>query len=541
MIISKTQKPTVMFLLLMLITIPTVLFFASCAEDKAWQTPALPTPFVPPAISAVNVDDGTAFEPKTLGIVPGATASELGFTWYGSAGATRAWVRLFRSGALESVTSGRSGRVPAKTGGTMCGDPSVNCDHPEMSWHKVTVSNLASGASYEYSVSNDSVNWSYRKTFRTPGAGTFSFAAVADPQMTRGQQNPAYFGTPAPIGNGTVADGWRLTMEKITARGVNLIVSGGDQVDWVGGSGSFSLTNADEVEYEHFFAPPGMQSIPFAPAVGNHDLHNQFAYHFNLPNTGTRMDTSFNAMRAGANSYYYLFGNVLFVALNTGIHLSSTDAARTQVTAMSTLLTTAKSAHSGRYDWLVVHHHRSPHSQSAHSAEPVLGYLVKAGLNKIMEEHGVDIVITGHDHSYSRSHVVTTADVDGPGVINRGATSADNKNITLDKGTVFFGFPSASGVKYYPLYHRHYDNAEYPYLSNGHVGNMGTGSNAFNTNNPTWAANVRIQNNTPGYGIFEVNGRTISIRVFRTHDDGVVDEVTITKPSSTSVLRPYKW
>ena len=526
----------------MIVAILTALFITSCVEDKGLHTPTPLAPLAPlPAADAAVFDEGTAFEPKTLGIVPGATNSELGFNWYGGAGATRAWVRLFRNNAFVSVTSGRSGRVPAKTGGTMCGDPLVNCDHPEMSWHKVTVTGLASGTSYEYSISNDSINWSHRKTFSTPSAGAFSFAAVADPQMTRGQQNPAYYGMPAPIGNGTVADGWRLTMEKITARGVSLIVSGGDQVDWVGGSGSFSMTNADEVEYEHFFAPPGMQSIPFAPAVGNHDLHNQFAWHFNLPNVGSRIDTGFNVMRAGANSYYYLFNNALFVVLNTGIHLSSIDAARTQVTAMSTLLTNAKAAHSGRYDWLIVHHHRSPHSQSAHSAEPLLGHLVKAGLNELMESQGVDIVITGHDHSYSRSHVVTTADVNGPGVINRTATSADNKNISLNRGTVFFGFPSASGVKYYPLYHRHYDNADYPYLSNGHIGNMGTGSNAFNANNPTWAANVRRQDNTPGYGIFEVNGKTISVRVLQTSNDSVVDEVTITKPTSSSVRVPERF
>ena len=533
---SVNIKPPLFFgCALAIVCVSLALFTASCTENKIEITLTQAAP--QPVMDVAELNDGEQFEPKMLGIVPGAAVSELGFNWYGGAGAARAWVRLFRGGSFVSVTSGRSGRVPAKTGGTMCGDPLVNCDHPEMSWHKVTVSGLASGTAYEYSVSNDSINWSYRKTFTTPGTGGFTFAAVADPQLIRGDQNPSYFGMPAPIGNGSVADGWRLTMEKITARGVDLIVSGGDQVDWIGGSGSFSMSNADEVEYELFFAPPGMQSIPFAPVVGNHDLHNQFSYHFNLPNTGTRMDTSFNVMRAGANSYYYLFGSVLFVALNTGIHLSSVSAAETQVAAMNTLLSTAKSAHSGRYNWLIVHHHRSPHSQSAHSAEPLLGYLVKAGLNELMEEHGVDIVITGHDHSYSRSHVVTTADVNGTGVIDRDATSSDNRNITLNKGTVFFGLPSASGVKYYPLYYKYYDNTEYPYLSSGHIGNMGTGSAAFNTNNPTWAANVRVQSNTPGYSIFEVSGNIIRVRVFRTHDDGVIDDVTITKPASTSILQ----
>lgn len=109
-----------------------------------------------------------------------------------------------------------------------------------------------------------------------------------------------------------------------------------------------------------------MTSIPYAPAVGNHDRHYMFADHFNLPNqmeSLTEVKTTFRGQNSGTSqshgnyiqateneiknnaasngvtpnsdgqydfserrdmetqgNYYYLYNNVLFVTLNTSAY-----------------------------------------------------------------------------------------------------------------------------------------------------------------------------------------------------------------------------
>ena len=502
------------------LTALATLLAASCAdEDRVGRTLA---PLSQPAMSAAEVDEGVQFEPRALGIVPGKTTSELRFTWYGGKGVRTGWIRLFKSdGSLVSTTKGTSGVVPQKSNN--CDD--FDCANDSMSYHKVAVTGLSKATEYEYSVSNDSVNWSYRKRFRTTSGGfDFTFIALGDAQVTRGEMD-AYGKLFYKSSDGSTAACWRETMEKVVARAPDFILGLGDQVD---------AMNGDELEYDIFFSPPAMQSIPYAPVVGNHDVHAQFVYHYNPPYASSTMN-AYSVYSAGVMNYYYLYNNILFVALHTGFYAQSVDGSRDgakpHVTAMSETLASAKAEFAGLYDWLIVQHHKSTHSQSAQSTTAEIGYWVKAGFNKLMEDHGVDIVFSGHDHSYARSHVVTRADVDKAGAIDKDATSKDNKSITLNSGTVFFCLTTTSGVKYYPLYYDYGKNTEYPYLVDGSVGVAN-----YSAANPTWASNVAIQNNIPQYTLCEVSGATIRVRTFKINDDAnPVDEVTITKTSTPKI------
>ncbi len=147
-------------------------------------------------------------------------------------------------------------------------------------------------------------------------------------------------------------------MKELEEQNVDLVVSAGDQVE--------DQSWGKSSEYEAFFAPEQMTSIPYAPAVGNHDRHYMFADHFNLPNemnTLNEVKTTFRGQNSGTSqshgnyiqatndeiannsasngvtpnsegqydfterremetrgNYYYLYNNVLFVTLNTGAY-----------------------------------------------------------------------------------------------------------------------------------------------------------------------------------------------------------------------------
>ena len=85
-------------------------------------------------------------------------------------------------------------------------------------------------------------------------------------------------------------------METLEKQGVDLVVSAGDQVE--------DQNWGKSSEYEAFFRTRRNDTIPYAPAVGNHDRHYMFADHFNLPNqmeSLTEVKTTFRGQNSGTS------------------------------------------------------------------------------------------------------------------------------------------------------------------------------------------------------------------------------------------------
>jgi len=472
------------------------------------------------ASSSGSLSYGTRFDPEMLGLTPGATTASVNLNWIStsancSSSSTddgKTLVRLFNaSGSLVDTFTGKTAKGP--TG---------KCAH------KATITGLTSNTNYKYSVSNNGTDWSYDYNYKVPPSGNaFTFALVADPQVTTGAQDN---NTSPKASPSTTGQGWKDIVKKIAEKDAAFIASAGDQVD--GG-----ITYKPE-EYEVFFAPEELRSIPFAPVIGNHDLHSQYFQHFNMPNLAS---TSTNLLSDGvAGNYYYLYNNILFVGLNTGFSAQAgitLKQAQTSVTEFEKVIKTAKAAHSG-YDWLIVQHHKSTTSISAHSCDQDVGFLIEAGLEKLMTDQGVDLVLAGHDHVHARSHLMKWD-----------ATKSYSVRST-DKGTVYLTLTTASGVKYYPPFYILEDGTtnagpyteKYPVLVDGTSGvtefrkatNNSFGGTVNENKIPLsldkYIAASRTNyfpNYTPNYTIFEVNGKTIKATT-RTSEDKVVDEFTIT-------------
>lgn len=123
--------------------------------------------------------------------------------------------------------------------------------------------------------------------------------------------------------------------------------------------------------YEQLF-----RNLPFFPAAGNHDYKTlkgaPFREVFALPHA--------------EKWYSYDWGSIHFVALDT-----ESDYATQARWLADDLAATTK-------PWKIVYLHRPPYSSGSHGSDKKL----RRALAPVLERHGVQLVLAGHDHDYER-------------------------------------------------------------------------------------------------------------------------------------------
>lgn len=155
---------------------------------------------------------------------------------------------------------------------------------------------------------------------------------------------------------------------------------------------------------------PLFQHIPFFPAAGNHEYNSlsaaPFRAVFSLPGQNERW-------------YSYDWGRVHFVALDT-----ESDFATQAAWLDEDLGATAQ-------PWRIVYFHKPPYSSGEHGSDAG----VRGVLGPVFEKHGVQLVLSGHDHDYERvtptkgvQYVVTG----GGGVGTRPVGSSSFTELSVD-------------------------------------------------------------------------------------------------------------
>ena len=465
------------------------------AEEIAFRTGVIITP---------------AFTAESLTLQPGANATSLNFNWYSDrADNLASVVQIARKADVVNGNFPISGIITTTNGAV--GDASDG-----KSWHRAGITGLEADTRYVYRVSNDGLAFSKAYEFKTGAEDTFKFAVTGDPQLTVGAQDStsSYYSTP-----GTTAQGWKDSMSLIEEKGVDFIAGVGDQVD--------TTSNGSEAEYANFFAPEQMSSIPYAPAIGNHDRHYLFDYHYNMPNeqsftpvinSGNTTNQQYQEMEVAGN-YYYLYNNALFVVLNDSGYPESIEVAAKYIELFDKTLKTATDAFAGKYDWLFVQHHKSTASIADHVADLDIQYYVEAGFENTMDKYGVDFVLAGHDHIYARSYPMYNGVPDKTGAggasNNTLIMGGDGANSAVNPaGTVYFTTTTASGLKYYELFNNANnlyvkDNINYPYLVDGKVG-----SAAYMEGNLPLSNAKYLQNKTPGFIVVTVAGSEVRFEYY---------------------------
>ena len=460
----------------------------------------------------------------TVSMTPGVNESTMNFAWYSK---TTDTVSL-TYGLKADLSDGKTVQIATK------GTGQKDKDGNEYN------SGLAAQTTYYYKVDDKEI-----KSFKTGNTGKFRFAFVGDPQIgssneLKGADTEAFYNAQS---NAVANDSynWSQTLKKIQSAGTDFIVSAGDQIQTTKKKAPGKSSTTSEIEYAGYLSPDTLASLPVATTVGNHDADNaNYQYHFNVPNLSNLGDNK----KVGGD-YYFTYGDVLFMMLNT----QDTNSAEHIQFIKETV------AENADCKWKVVTLHQDIYGSAEHSNEPEIVNL-RYALTPTFEKYGVDAVLTGHDHAYSRSKFLSgnqiektvtytddefdemlDKDIDytgegtltvAPGNIKADTTDESEKTylsyltsvmdadritetgeyVVDPKGILYLTASSSSGSKYYDLVSR-----QQSYIAS------------------------RWQEDVPTYSLIDVTETTMTINTYRTDNDSAIDNtVTIVKSADKSAV-----
>ena len=338
---------------------------------------------------------------------------------------------------------------------------------PGYSSNQVTLDGLEPDTEYMYRFSNgDAV--SEVKTFKTGGTGDFSFFAAGDPQIgSHGHLNGK--------------DGWDKTLKLLPKldSSASFLLSLGDQVE----------TGKDEEQYDAYINREGFNGLTLAPIIGNHDERgNAHEEHFKVSNVQNE-----GKSKAGSN-YYYVYNNTLFICLNS----NNKDYAEHKVTIEKAV------AENPNVKWRVVTFHHPPYTVASHALDDYITDM-RSTLVPILKENKIDLVLNGHDHVYTRTHVM-----DGTKPIIEWKNGEEGKapsEYINPKGIIYVTTNSASGSKFYDIM----QDKKFEYSA------------------------VKNQEKVPNISNVKVTDNSIEVTTYRTSDKSVVDRFKIVKEDPTPV------
>ena len=315
-----------------------------------------------------------------VSLTPGEDETELNFAWYsldnGSAATPVVHFGTDRN-SLQSYT-GTAGDV----------DTSLT-DGVAYHYNHVTVTGLEPNTTYYYTVEKNGVQTEV-ETYETQSFDTVKMLYVGDPQIgaskgqPQGSETLAAESGAANTAARNDAFGWNRTLEAALAQDpdVSFIISAGDQVNKTG--------QAKEEEYAGYLSPDVLAGLPVATTIGNHDsLNADYMYHFNNPNA-----TEYGATQAGGD-YYYSYGNGLFIVLNTNNY----NVAEHEQAIQDAIASDPNAA------WRIVTIHQDIYGSGLDHSDTD-GMILRTQLTPIFDEYDIDVVLQGHDHTYSRSKLL---------------------------------------------------------------------------------------------------------------------------------------
>lgn len=362
--------------------------------------------------------EGESYDSSRIILTPGKTAKDLGFAWYSQKKGEPA----VKIGKKEDLSDAQEFK------GTATEINRSNQKNTYKASNKVTVEGLfEENTTYYYSYTDDvkNPNWSEVQSYTTKKTTNFQTILVGDPQI--GASGSQGQGTADDINIAVDTFNWNKTLEqaKITAPNASFILSAGDQIDYAG-TDSSDGKNVRESEYAGFTYPALLGMLPLATTIGNHESKGtDYKYHYNNPNS----EDGLGSTNSGSD-YYFSYGNVLFISLNSNN--------RNTVEHRELLKKAVESNPDAKWKVVMFHHDiygsGQPHSDTD-------GANLRALFAPLMDEFGIDMCLTGHDHSYARSYLMA----DGT------AIQYDDSVAINPEGTLYIAAGSASGSKFYKL------------------------------------------------------------------------------------------
>jgi len=463
---------------------------------------------------------------EQISLSPGSDNSSVNFAWYTKEASGVQKLKIAENKRLTNAKVYEAKQTKAVT----------DKDKTEYVSNKVTATDLKANTTYYYSYQKDR-QWTAPEKYTTDNGSKFSFIFVGDPQIGSSNElkgaatEEFYNAQSAAVAND--AFNWNTTlnqaMEK-TGNKASFVLSSGDQIQSTKKKSPNKAAWGSEIEYSGYLSPEVLKNLPVATTVGNHDADNaNYTYHFNTA----------NASELGSNGkvggdYWFKHDNALFIMLNT----QDTNVEEHRQFIEQTV------AANKDCKWRIVTLHQDIYGSAEHSNEPEITNL-RYQLAPIFEDNKVDVVLTGHDHAYSRTQILkgghktteyTDDDFDpmldkdmdagenpdtvytAKGNIKADTTDPSEKaylnylNQVMDKdaiqqvtkkgttvfnptGILYMTAGSSSGSKYYDLVPR-----QQSYIAN------------------------RWQQDVPTYSVIDITDTTFTINTYRTDTEEKIDE-----------------
>ena len=385
-----------------------------------------------------------------VSLTPGADETQLNFAWYSHTAETPS-VRIATKQNMDGAKEFAGTQTDA-----------VTIDGVKYFSNKAIVKDLKENTKYYYQVFQNG-KWQDAESYTTKSFNSFSFLYVGDPQIGASKnQTSTEQEKMVSAGNevsSSAADNlaarndgynWNnILNDAIKDHGdVSFIVSAGDQVN----------AGKNEREYAAYLGADALASLPVATTIGNHDsVSNQYTLHFNNPNAFSDTDANYIQGKTEAGTdYYYRYGNTLFMVLDTNNYNCATHE-----NVMKKAISENKDA-----KWRIVVFHQDIYG-SGYDHSDSDGMVLRTQLTPLMDKYDVDVVLQGHDHTYSRtyqlqgdgkSHTAYGKDVDmkAADYITQNncyqiVDDTASGEVVNPKGTVYLEANSATGSKFYNL------------------------------------------------------------------------------------------
>ena len=434
-----------------------------------------------------------------VSLTPGADETQLNFAWYSKTESGKAATPVVHFGTDKD-------HLTAFTGKAAQVDDSLT-DGVAYDYNHVTVTGLEANTTYYYTVEKNGVQ-SEVQEYKTGSFDSVKMLYVGDPQIGASKGQPQN-GEALTAGSGAAntaarndAFAWNRTLENATAQNTpdNVIIN-----------------------------------------AGHDSLNPDYMYHFNNPNA-----TENGKTQAGGD-YYYSYGAGLFIVLNTNNY----NVAEHEKTIQEAIASAPDAA------WRVVTIHQDIYGTGLDHSDTD-GMILRTQLTPIFDKYDIDVVLQGHDHTYSRSKLLygdgqthgtyefrlnaDGSDYDWDNAFNtqtdekiplypeegdtastalHDAFQADNGCYTIEdttgntvvnpKGTLYMTANSASGSKFYELIPTQQD-----YIAE------------------------RSQNWLPSYSVIDMDSDSFSITTYQITAEGKVEAIddtfTIQKTDGAATL-----
>lgn len=422
---------------------------------------------------------------ENVSLTPGTDETKLNYAWYSHTTETPK-VRIGTKQNMSNAVEFEGKQTEA-----------VTINEVKYFSNKVTVENLKENTTYYYQVYQNGA-WQDAETYTTKSFSNFSFLYVGDPQIgaskgqTSSEKDEMNY---SKVIDSTGADNlaarndsynWNEILNNAVEdhSDVSFLVSAGDQVNY----------GANEREYAGYLGAEALASLPVATTIGNHDSSsNQYSLHFNNPNTFDDSDTAYTLGKTAAGTdYYYTYGNVLFIVLDT----NNVNCA-THENVIKKAVSENKDA-----TWRVVMFHQDIYGSGKDHSDSD-GMALRTQLTPLMDKYDIDVVLQGHDHTYSRTYQLqsdgevhtsyaygenqdsSNAEYQAQNNCYEIVSDVDGGKIVNPKGTVYFEANSATGSKFYEL--------------------IGTQQDYISERSQTW---------TPTYSVVNVTDTSFSVTTY---------------------------